>query len=99
VVVVVPADKKARTEKLYICTIWVDGCCLYASTPESSRNRASYGAVDLGSTRRITPNMLCNMLSCMSINIDSLCNLCSSVDSGSVYSWLFAPPYWREFST
>jgi hypothetical protein len=97
VVVVVPADKKARTEKLYICTIWVDGCCLYASTPQSSRNRASYGAVDLRSARRIA--RCCNMFFFMHINIDPSCNLYSTVDSGFVYSWLFVPPYWREIFT
>jgi hypothetical protein len=37
------------------------------------------------------------MFSCIPINIDSLCNLYSAVDIGSVLSWLFAPPYWRRF--
>jgi hypothetical protein len=27
------------------------------------------------------------------INISPPCNLYSAIDSGSVYSWLFAPPY------
>jgi hypothetical protein len=38
------------------------------------------------------------MLSCTPINIDPPCNLYSAVGSGSVSSWLFAPPYWRGFS-
>jgi hypothetical protein len=37
------------------------------------------------------------MLFYTSINIGPLCNLYSAVDSGSVSSWLFAPPYWRGF--
>jgi hypothetical protein len=30
--------------------------------------------------------------------IGPLCNLYSVVNSGSVSSWLFAPPYWKGFS-
>jgi dolichol kinase len=37
------------------------------------------------------------MLSYTSINIGPPCNLYSAVGSGSVSSWLFAPPYWRRF--
>jgi hypothetical protein len=32
---------------------------------------------------------------CTPINIGSLCNLYPAVESGSVSSLLFAPPYWR----
>jgi hypothetical protein len=40
-----------------------------------------------------------NMLFCTPINTGPPCNLYSAVDSGSIFSWLFAPPYWRDFST
>jgi hypothetical protein len=42
-------------------------------------------------------NMPWNILSCTPINIGPPCNLYSAVNSGSVSSWLFAPPYWRGF--
>jgi hypothetical protein len=38
-----------------------------------------------------------NMFFCTLINIGPTSNLYSTVDSGSVFSWLFAPAYWRRF--
>jgi hypothetical protein len=45
----------------------------------------------------IIPFIYLEYASYMPINIGPPYNLYSAVGSGSVFSWLFAPPYWRRF--